>query len=106
MILKEGLQHNPTYHLTAQALPGLNPLDHASRLTLLPHQDVQHLAWHDVNDDDGGLVDDGDSDGLGLYLSYADENGYDNNDNPHSNDDDDSDGYGLGLSRYEALLLR
>ena len=40
------------------------------------------------------------------YLSYADENGYDNNDNPHSNDDDDSDGYGLGLSRYEALLLR
>lgn len=39
--------------------------------------------------------------------SYADENGYDNNDNPHSNDDDDdSDGYGLGLSRYEALLLR
>ena len=44
VILKEGPQHNPTYHLTAQALPGLNPLDHASRLALLPHQDVQHLA--------------------------------------------------------------
>ena len=57
---------NLPHHLTAQALPGLNPLDHASRLTLLPHQDVQHLAWDDVNDDDGDFVDDGDSDGLGL----------------------------------------
>ena len=66
VVLKEGLQQNPTYHLTAQALPGLNPLDHTSRLTLLPHQDVQHLAWDDVNGDDGDFVDDGDSDGLGL----------------------------------------
>ena len=53
VILKEGLQNNPTYHLTAQALPGLNPLDHASRLTLLPHQDVQHLA---CDEDDIRLI--------------------------------------------------
>ena len=41
---------NPTHHLTAQALPGLNPLNHTSRLTLLPHQDVQHLTCDFVND--------------------------------------------------------